>query len=73
MMVMSLSAEQARRQSCRKQPPWLRRPLLAGLGRCGLAAAEGEVAMAGGKAVEVVRTRLTAEAGERFKARYGDG
>ncbi len=71
MMVMSLSAEQAKlfassRHGCS-------RPLLAGLGRCGLAAAEGEVAMAGGKAVEVVRTRLTAEAGEHFKARYGDG
>jgi hypothetical protein len=38
--------------------------LLAGLGRCGLAAAEGEVAMASGKAVGVVRIRITA-AGRR--------
>ena len=37
---------------------------LLGLGRCGLAAAEREVAMAGGKAIEVVRLRITA-AGRR--------
>jgi len=35
-----------------------------GSGRCGLAAAEREVVKAGGKAVEVVRVRITA-AGRR--------
>jgi hypothetical protein len=38
--------------------------LLVGRGRCGLAAADHEVAMAGSKPVEVVRMRLTA-AGRR--------
>jgi hypothetical protein len=46
----------------------LGRRLLAGLGRCGLAAAEREVVMAGGKAVEVVRMRITAVGRRALKA-----
>jgi hypothetical protein len=38
----------------------LSRGVLASLGRRGLAAAEPEVVMAGGKAIEVVRIRITA-------------
>jgi len=38
--------------------------MIAGLFRTGLAAAEREVVMAGGKAIEVVRVRITA-AGRR--------
>jgi hypothetical protein len=42
----------------------LKRRVLAGLVRAGLASAKHEVVMAGGKAVEVVRLRITA-AGRR--------
>jgi hypothetical protein len=38
----------------------LSRRVLAGLVRAGLAAAKREMVMAGGKAVEVVRVRITA-------------
>jgi hypothetical protein len=38
--------------------------MLAGLVRAGLAAAEREVVMAGGRAIEIVRVRITA-AGRR--------
>jgi len=37
----------------------LGRRLLAGFGRCGLAAAGREVVKAGGKAIEVIRFRIT--------------
>jgi hypothetical protein len=37
-----------------------KRPMLVGLVRSGLAAAEREVMKAGGKAIEVVRLRITA-------------
>ena len=65
-MVMSLSAEQARRQSCSPAAAMAAAaPCWPGSAAAGLAAAEGEVAMAGGKAVEVVRTRLGRRPHER--------
>jgi hypothetical protein len=44
------------------------RRMLAGLGRCGLAAAEGEVVKTGEKVIVVVRIRLTAAGRRALKA-----